>query len=107
MRARSFSLTPEQARRVHADCQAALARIEAMVNVKFNFWSQLPWKLCGLSHWSPEVARACASACIQEYDLVDPDVATRIHHRLSFRFLDSRGPLRHRVDAYIETGTMH
>eukprot|EP00971_Amphidinium_carterae_P204579 4059846-Amphidinium_carterae.1 len=42
-----MGLTPEQIALLVADYELACSRISAMVQVKLNFWSQLPWRLCG------------------------------------------------------------
>ena len=51
-----------------AEYKAGLARLEAGVLQKLQNWSTLPWKLCGMGHADPEIARSVASWCIQDFD---------------------------------------
>ena len=107
LKPRSFQLTPAQQALLLSEYEQATSVVEAMVRLKFNFWQQLPWKICGISHWDQQVSRACARQCTEQYDRAGPEIAADVHHRLSCFFLDPRGPIRAALDAYINGAELH
>ena len=49
------------------DFEAARSYIQLTLQLKFDFWIRLPWKLCGLAHYDYDLARKCAAECLNEY----------------------------------------
>eukprot|EP00971_Amphidinium_carterae_P336189 6472408-Amphidinium_carterae.2 len=86
------------------DYYTASERVVAMIKIKFGFWGQLPWKICGMHHWDLDAARSAARECLQLYDEAGPPI---VHHRVSVNLLDAHGPLRIHVEAFASTGIMH
>ena len=66
-----------------ADFHAGAAHLEAVLTVKFAFWGQLPWSLCGLAHGDPKVAQDRAAHCLSDYDR-SPSADTQ--HRVARSF---------------------
>lgn len=107
LRPRSFVLSAEQQQLLLSDFEVASSRIDAMVRLKFNFWTQLPWKLCGMSHWDPAVARRCAEESLSTYDLVALETAADVNHRVTVFFLDPRANMRAHVQSFADGLPMH
>ena len=69
--------------------------------LKFSFWNEIPYKLCGLAHWDEGVARQAAQQCLRQWDQAmelqrrarQEGTAPREVHALSKLFLGD-GPLR-------------
>ena len=75
---------------------------------KFNFWQQLPWKLCGLAHHWPSQARTCAQACLEEYQETQNNVRIQDehHHPLTLEFLQAGTELRNDLERFASGGLM-
>ena len=74
---------------------------------KMAFWSSLPWKLCGIAHHFPSVARRCAKECIETYDsqsIANPLLQERHQHPLTVRLLT--GPLRAALEDFAQGKAM-
>ena len=56
--------------------------MQAVLHIKLNCWSKLPWHLCGLAHHDASVAQAVARRCLQMYDDT-PEQTLLLHHPLS------------------------
>ena len=94
-------LSPAQSRTAMQDAHVALERMLELILLKFNFWTVLPWKLCGLAHWNLDVARTCARECVAQFFTVALDAASTVHHRISLYFLHPDGPLSKDINAFI------
>jgi hypothetical protein len=56
-------LQPREREILLQDFELCTQRIDSLMKLKFNFWSKLPWKLCGIGHW--DTGSCCASRGIQ------------------------------------------
>ena len=74
------------------------AELEAVLEMKLNFWQALPWLLCGLGDHDLGASRACAIRCMQMYDDVPIEAA---HHRVTNKFLAAKGLLRSQLQLYV------
>eukprot|EP00969_Alexandrium_andersonii_P326446 14424004-Alexandrium_andersonii.AAC.1 len=50
------TLSQDQQRQMTDLVQIATQQVDVLFRSKFNFWLQLPWRLCAASHWGPAVA---------------------------------------------------
>ena len=51
-----------------ADWQKAFGLCQSLLASKTAFWNVLPWRLCGMGHFSLPLARESAQICIDMYD---------------------------------------
>jgi hypothetical protein len=51
-----------------SDLENGLSYLQLGLDVKFDFWARLPWKLPALAHHDLEVARAAATECCEIFD---------------------------------------
>ena len=70
--------------------EVSAAGLVQKLDVKFDFWKKIPYRLAALAHRDPGTAAEAASDCLQQYDALGGDEDSGIHHRLSVLFL-SRG----------------
>ena len=50
------------------DCEKGQKHMMALLQLKTNFWTKLPWMLAGLAHADISVARRIAREAIQQFD---------------------------------------
>jgi hypothetical protein len=82
------------------------AYLQLGLEVKFDFWGRLPWKLCGLAHHDQDDARQVAAEVLVSFDEFFGDDPSYVHHALSVVFLAKTGLLRAQVLAFAEGGPM-
>ncbi len=87
---------------VLTDFEYAKAHLHFVLVAKFDFWQKIPWRLCGISHHWPSVARQIAGDCLAEFDesMRMAGVLEEHHHPVSLRFLAPGGPLRTDLEAF-------
>ena len=85
------SLSEENSTKLMADLQHARGLIEFGLKAKLGHWGLIPWHLAGVLHHDLGVARACARACLQQWDQCPVEAE---HHRVSNLFLSADSPLR-------------
>lgn len=87
---------------VFTDFEYAKAHLHFVLAAKFAFWQKIPWRLCGISHHWPSVARQIAGDCLAEFDesMRTVGVLEEHHHPVSLRFLRQGGPLRTDLEAF-------
>ena len=73
-------LTEAERQLVMDDYHRGGRAIATVMSAKLAYWNCLPWKLAGLLHPVPTLARTAARECVEQYDKT-PDTAH--HHRLS------------------------
>lgn len=90
------------------DFQYAKAHLHFVLLSKLDFWQKIPWRLCGLSHHWPSIARKVASECVKEFEesMAKPGMRLEHHHPVSVRFLARDGPLRSDLEAFIGGSSM-
>ena len=49
------------------DFEIARSSVQLSLGIKMDFWGRFPWKLCGLAHHEPSVARKIASEARQMF----------------------------------------
>ncbi len=62
------ALTASQQHQIMSDLESGLAYLQLGLDVKFDCWARLPWKLAGLAHHIPEIARQVAAECLAVFD---------------------------------------
>ena len=88
---------------VTSDFYAGLSTMCVMLQVKFAWAKNLPWKLAGMGHPHISEAQAMAKACIDIYDKTPKHMS----HRKSHLLLEQGGRLRSQVEIFARTGLMH
>jgi hypothetical protein len=68
------------------DYDHARAKIELELTLKLAHWQQLPYVVCGLSHWNNVVAMNTAKTALSLFD--SAPTAPQARHTQSRRFLD-------------------
>ena len=104
--AQSRRLTPAQVRTLMHDAHVACERMLELISLKMNLWTCLPWKLCALAHWCIGTARRFAQECLNDFDAILLENATRLHHRVSLYFLHPDGPMRRHIEAFVAGAAM-
>ena len=80
-------LGAEEAELLITDWHAAHSRLNLEFQFKFHFWNLLPWKLCGVSCTSLQIAQCIAQECISMWAGMSAE--QRAHsHPMTRRFLD-------------------
>ena len=76
----------------------------AMLVLKLQYWTLIPWTLCGLFHWNTALAIQCALDCLAQYNQrpTDPE-----HHRISVEFLSPAGLWRDEVIKLSQGAPLH
>ena len=97
-------LSAEESGQIAVDWDNARSHLEMALRAKTAFWQELPWRLCGLGHPSPDLARQCGRACMDIYDGA-PGASTQ--HRAAARCLDPAGPLRSALEEFVRGRAMH
>lgn len=90
-------LSREQTRSMLADFIAVKDRISLNLQSKLDFWQRLPYLLAGISHDDTDVARRCATQCIEAWQR---DPAPGHHHRVTQRFMDPHGVLHASLEEF-------
>eukprot|EP00971_Amphidinium_carterae_P352265 6492516-Amphidinium_carterae.2 len=73
----------------------------------FHGMQVLPWKLCGMAHPSAAIARAVATACIDEFDwsacktCLGTPKEQALHHSVTWAWLSIGSSLRSQVERFI------
>ena len=78
-------LLPNERDLLMNDWIAAKSHVSMSLQLKFAFWSCLPWRLCGMADLDLAKARAAAMACISLWD--SSRLRAADHHPLSIAIL--------------------
>jgi len=102
-----FRITPADRAVLMQDFDFAKQHLHVVLVAKFGFWRQIPWRLAGLSHHWPSVARRIAQDCLEEFDasMSKPGMTLEHHHPLSVRFLSETG-MREDLQRFANGGCM-
>ena len=102
----SRSLSPQEEALVMQDFEAGRNYISLGLQVKFDFWGKLPWRLAALAHEDVGVARAAACDMLLKRDGLDVADPSLVHHPVTLRFLHDSSPLRGMLQSFSEGGPM-
>lgn len=86
---------PEHRRFIMEDWQNGRDKLSNTLRQKLTFIDRIPFKLTGIAHPQPDVARDMARKCLQQFASGGPTAASDepVHHRLSVKFLAPESPL--------------
>ena len=54
--------------RISSDYHAGIQHLSFMLQVKFSYWGDLPYALCGVAHASSHTARSAAHSCLAKFE---------------------------------------
>ena len=97
---RAAPISPEEERLLWQDFEAARGYVQLGLQVKFDFFTKLPWQLAGLSHHNVEKAREVANIILEKTQGLDASDPTLVHHPLTLKFLSPIETLRPMIQSF-------
>lgn len=76
--------TPADWSIVISDFARGRAYLSTVLQMKLQFWTSLPWLLCGLAHTDESAARRCACSALEAFQ---QDPRKEAHHRITWQWL--------------------
>ena len=86
-----------------ADFHRGCGHLRAQLQLKLQFWSLLPWRLCALALPNEDDARAAGRLCVQQYQAMEAAPASS-HHKVTLRFMT--GEVREELDHWIQGASL-
>ena len=104
---RMHPLSREEESLVWQDFESSRSFLQMGLQIKFDFWGKVPWKLAALSHPDQDVARQAAQEMLQLSDGLGAAAdSALLHHPVTVDFLGADSQLRPLVQAFADGGPM-
>ncbi|CAE7037690.1 unnamed protein product [Symbiodinium sp. CCMP2456] len=104
---RMHQLSSEEESVLWQDFESSRSFLQMGLQIKFDFWGKVPWKLAALSHPDQDVARQAAGEMLQLSDGLDAAAdSALLHHPVTVDFLGAASQLRPLVQAFADGGHM-